>query len=107
MTTQSVLDLSEIKQKSFSIEQLRARLRPSDSLDQLFDCRNILINQWEDLGKNQIDAIKTRIDLELRLLNKTLPDLKVMEHGVGESAHKVNFIINLNGDKPEAEVRTL
>jgi len=108
MTSQNVLSLNDLKvSKELTIAQLRSRLRPADSLDQLSTVRDILIDRWEELGKNQIDALKTRIDLEMRLLNKTLPDLKVMDHQMGESASKVNFVINLNGPNNETVVKTL
>jgi hypothetical protein len=103
----NALQLSDIDKKQFTLEQLRERMRPFDALDIINEVQDIVRDQWEVLGKNQIDALKLQVDIQCRKLSKVLPDLKAMDHSVGESASKVNFIINLDGASPNKETKRL
>ena len=100
--SQNALQLTAEDQKKFTVDQLRERLRPFDSLDLINEVQEIVKQEWETLGKNQIDALKLQFDIQFRKLSKVLPDLKAMDHNMGETASKVNFIINLDGVKPAA-----
>lgn len=107
MTTKTTLTITDLDKREFNLAQLRDRLRPFDCLDLINEVQDIVQDQWEVLSKNQIDALKLQTDIQFRKLLKILPDLKAMDHAVGESASKVNFIINLDGIKPEKETKTL
>jgi hypothetical protein len=107
MTNCNVLNLSDSEPKKFSIEQFRERLRPQDALDILEEVQNTVRDQWEVLSKNQIDALKLQSDIQFRKLAKIIPDIKAMDHNIGETASKVNFILNLNTDGGEKLVKSL
>ena len=98
--SQNALQLSAEDQKKFTVDQLRERLRPFDSLDLINEVQEIVKQEWETLGKNQIDALKLQCDIQFRKLSKVLPDLKAMDHNMGDTASNVNFIINMDGAKP-------
>ncbi len=105
--TRNALQLNDIDKKQFTLEQLRERMRPFDALDIINEVQDIVRDQWEVLGKNQIDALKLQVDIQFRKLTKVLPDLKAMDHSVGESASKVNFVINLESNSPTKETKKL
>ena len=97
--TQNALNLSIENQKQFTVDQLRERLRPFDALDLINEVQQIVQDEWQNLGKNQIDALKLQCDIQFRKLSKVLPDLKAMDHNMGETASKVNFVINMDPAK--------
>jgi len=107
MTTKNTLQISDIDKKKFNLEQLRERLRPFDALDIINEVQGIVQDQWEQLSKNQIDALKLQTDIQFRKLSKIIPDVKAMDHGVGDTASKVNFILNLTGSPTEKETKVL
>lgn len=97
MASKNILTLDDTDPKQLTIEQLRERLRPSDALDVLQEVQDTLADQWENLSKNQIDALKLQADIQFKLLSKIIPDVKSMDHNIGDGSSKVNFIINLDG----------
>lgn len=86
-----------------SIEELRVRLRPHKCSEIINEVESTLRDEYYNLGKNQIDALKLLVDIQFRKLSKFMPDLKAMDHNVGETASKVNFIINLDHVKPPVD----
>lgn len=97
MDVQKVIPITEIDRKQYAVDQLRDRLRPFDAVDTINEIQIIIKDEWRMLGKNQIDALKLQSDIQFRKLSKLLPDLKAMDHSVGDTASKVNFIINMSG----------
>ena len=84
-------------------DALRARidgktcLTKIDSIDQTFS------EEWRSLGKNQVDALKARAEIQFRKLAKVLPDLKSVEVRSDPEA-PVRFILN-TGQAVELEKR--
>ena len=99
MTTDTaIVPFGDINPVTFVIDKLRVRLRPNESVGIIQDIEEILLDKWPTLTKNQIDSLKLIVDIQFRKLAKIMPDLKMMDHNMGETASKVNFIINV-GDK--------
>lgn len=90
----SVANLAE-KASTTSVDLLRDRLRPADAITAIREIEGILLDEWRGLTRNQIDALKLRTDIQFRKLSKVLPDLKAMDHNVGDTASKVTFVLNL------------
>lgn len=103
MTTDTLNPISESRPKASSIDAIRERLRPHDCVDIINEIESTLRDEWSNLGKNQVDGLKLLADIEFRKLAKILPDLKAMDHGIGETASKVNFVINLDSVKRPAD----
>jgi hypothetical protein len=99
MRPQTIDTISPELLQEYNTDILRKRVRPLDVFDEIDEVGDILAREWEALTKNQIDALKLRVDILFRKLAKVLPDLKLMEHDVGDTAGKVTFIMNLS-DKP-------
>lgn len=74
-------------------KRLRKRLDPLKYLDILDDIDELLAEQWQFLGKNQIDSLKLRAEVQFRRLQKSLPDLKAVEM-VAEPDSPVRFIFS-------------
>ncbi len=87
--------ITEIDRKVLNAEELRTRLRPFDAVDIINEIQAIIQTEHRSMGKNQIDALKLQADIQFRKLAKILPDLKAMDHQMGDTASKVNFIINM------------
>jgi len=102
-----IVPFGDINPVTFVIDKLRVRLRPNESVGIIQDIEEILLDKWPTLTKNQIDALKLIVDIQFRKLAKILPDLKLMEHGMGETASKVNFIINVGDKASSTETRIL
>lgn len=88
--------VSQIDRKAFSVDQLRERLRPFDAVDIINEVQDTLREEWRGLGKNQIDALKLQVEIQFRKLAKVLPELKAMDHTIGEGSSKVNFVIHMD-----------
>lgn len=99
MAKSNVIDLQAAPAGALSLEELRGRLRPADALDKIMEVSEILQDQWEVLGKNQIDALKAQADINFRILAKSIPDMKSADSTSGSSASKVNFFLNLDGNR--------
>jgi hypothetical protein len=99
MAKSNVIDLTTPTTGALSLEELRSRLRPADALDKILEVSGILQDQWEMLGKNQIDALKAQAELNFRLLAKTIPDMKSIDQSAGSAPAKVNFFLNLDGNQ--------
>ena len=103
MELPKVTPIAELDRKAYAVDQLRDRLRPFDAVDTINEIQTIIRDEWRTMGKNQVDALKLQSDIQFRKLSKILPDLKAMDHSVGETASKVNFIINMSGTSAPSE----
>lgn len=88
------LKASEIDQELFTVEQLRTRLRPFDSIDLINEVQNTLKAEWRSLSKNQIEALSLQVNIQFRKLTKVLPELKATDHTISGGNSKVTFVIN-------------
>ena len=104
MTTSNELILPAKDRGLMTLDDLRARVRPTDCLDEIHNVDVILKDQWQDLRKNQIDALRLRKDIQFSLLNKLFPDLKAVDSGGNEPKSKVQFVFNLGGEPVIKEV---
>lgn len=60
-------------------KMIRAKINPYECLDNLKDISDTFTQQWQELRKNQIDALKENANIQFRLLAKVLPDMKSVE----------------------------
>ena len=58
MTTDTPNDITELRPKASSIDLIRERLRPHDCVDILNEVEATVRDEWQNLGKNQIDGLK-------------------------------------------------
>jgi hypothetical protein len=71
---------------------IRAKINAHECLDTLKEISATFTNQWQVLGKNQIDSLKANADIQFKLLAKVLPDMKSMEITTDPQA-PVRFVI--------------
>jgi hypothetical protein len=81
-------------------EQLRAAIKPQTCIDKLNGIDSILSDEWRSLGKNQIESLRLRADINLRLLAKELADRKATEI-VGDTSSPVQFLFQVNRKDPQ------
>lgn len=82
-------------------EQLRAAIRPQSCIDKLIGIDAIVADEWRSLGKNQIEALRLRADINLRLLAKELADRKATEV-TGEGQAPVQFVFSVSRNAEES-----
>jgi hypothetical protein len=102
-----IVPFGDINPVNFVIDTLRTRLRPNESVGIIQDIEEILLERWPTLTKNQIDSLKLIVDIQFRKLAKIMPDLKMMDHSMGETAAKVNFIINVGPKTDDTETKII
>ena len=107
MDTNQAKSITEVDPVAYVLDKLRDRLRPHESISIINEVEEIIREKWVGLGKNQIDALKLLVDIQFRKLAKVLPDLKVVDGAVGETASKVNFIINVESPSAPKETKIL
>ena len=81
-------------------DQLRAAIKPQSCIDKLVGIDSIIADEWRSLGKNQIEALRLRADINLRLLAKELADRKASEI-TGEGNAPVQFVFSVNRSAEE------
>ena len=94
-------------QRVFTLEELRARLRPYDLIDDIFEIRDIL-KEAEDnkvvLSNGEIRAHQLRFEINSRMLRYAIPELKSIDHTFSdESKSKVQFILNMTAPPKHEE----
>jgi len=95
MENHTPINVNSLDKKTVALDQLRDRLRPFDAVDLINEVQDTISEEWRTMSRNQIDALKLQADIQFRKLSKLLPDLKAMDHSMGDTASKVNFIINM------------
>lgn len=90
------ISVSELTERTDTPDALRRHLDVESAVRDLNEVGRLLYSQWATLNKNQIDANRLRVEIAKVKLAKALPDLKAMEHSAGDSADKVQFVINLD-----------
>jgi hypothetical protein len=93
-----IVTLESLQSGAINLDQMRSQLRINDAISDLNDVANILRYDWETLSKNQIEAQRLRVDVARIKLAKAMPDMKAIEHSVGDPTSKVQFVINLGDD---------
>ena len=97
---QPILSLAEITANATSAEHLLNRLRPGDAIAEIEWVEGILKETHALIRRNDLDSLKLYSDIQFRKLNKILPDVKATDHRFGDTASKVNFVINLGPPTP-------
>jgi hypothetical protein len=68
---------------------LRDKLKAESAIDDLDMVSATVKAKWEELSAPQVGALKLLADNAWRKLAKVLPDVKAVEHDVGENAEKL------------------
>lgn len=68
---------------------LRDKLKAEKAIDDLDLVNETVRTLWNDLSAPQVGALKLLADNAWRKLAKVLPDLKAVEHDIGENAEKL------------------
>lgn len=68
---------------------LREQIDAEKCLETIGEVEKVLAEQWESIGRNQVAALKLRVDAAFKKLAKILPDVKAVEHDPGEHAEEL------------------
>lgn len=89
------MEISVKDQQTFTIEQLRERLKPFNALDIIVEVQETLRDEWRDLTHTQVKALELQKDIQFQKLRYAIPELKAVEHSFNDSKSKVHFHINM------------
>lgn len=101
MNTENVIPIADLVKvdQTIPLDLLRSNLRVHEAVNDLIDIANQLRTDWEFMSKNQIEAQRLRADIARLRIAKFVPDLKAVEHSVGDAQSRVQFVINLGDDQ--------
>jgi hypothetical protein len=68
---------------------LRDKLKAESAIEDLDMVNETVKAKWSDLNPAQVGALKLLADNAWRKLAKVLPDVKAVEHDIGENAEKL------------------
>jgi len=81
------------KMRQETQDALRAKINGRNCLTVIDNIDKTFSEEWRSLGKNQVDALKARTEIQFRKLAKVLPDLKSVEVRADPES-PVKFILN-------------
>lgn len=80
-----------------SLEDLRAKLKITTAISTLGEVEALLKAKGSVLSRNEIDALRLRVEIVKIRLAKVIPDVKSVEYNMSAEAGKVQFVLNLEG----------
>lgn len=83
---------------TITLDELRRRTNPEARLGDIDVVDGILRGSWERLSRNQIDALRLRVDIATKLLGKSLPDVKAVEHSLSAGDDRIKYVFARFGD---------
>lgn len=78
-------------------ELLYTLVNPQEAIARLKEIDRVLKEDWRELTRTEVDALRLAHDLQFRLLAKVMPDQKAVEIA-GKKDAPVKFVFELGGE---------